>query len=363
MRLWDVEKQVALRTLRGHELEVHSLALLPDSTTLISGAKDGAVFLWDTAAPAARWHISIEPVITWRFAPDSRSVLTLDTAGKITRRSGSNFEEAEVMLEIGEATPRFQRFAFAADAPLSAVCTPEDRVRIFDWKAGRLVRELNPEARNVSVIGFASADQTLLLAYDGPAPQRHALHEWDLNSGKALRSWHPVEPTPLQFALSPDDRQCFVRSANDSVTLIDLESGVERRLPFAAPTTTTPGFSPDGTLLVTPSRAGWARVWDLTTAKPVAELSGFVLGVHSAAFTPDGRRLVTGSGGGEAIRMWDVDGFEPLLTLGAQGTIFAPTRFSPDGNVIGSRNALGQLHLWRAPSQQEIEEAERSGAR
>jgi tripeptide aminopeptidase len=41
-------------TLRSHELEVHRLALLPDRTTLISGAKDGCGAHLDTAAPG--WH-------------------------------------------------------------------------------------------------------------------------------------------------------------------------------------------------------------------------------------------------------------------------------------------------------------------
>jgi WD40 repeat protein len=39
-----------LATLRGHKLEVWSLALLPDNTILISGSKDGSICVWDTTA-------------------------------------------------------------------------------------------------------------------------------------------------------------------------------------------------------------------------------------------------------------------------------------------------------------------------
>jgi WD40 repeat protein len=40
-------------TLRGHRLEVWSLALCPDNTTLVSGSKDGSVCVWDTAPSGA----------------------------------------------------------------------------------------------------------------------------------------------------------------------------------------------------------------------------------------------------------------------------------------------------------------------
>jgi hypothetical protein len=43
-----------------------------------------------------------------------------------------------------------------------------------------------------------------------------------------------------------------------------------------------------------------------------------------------------------------------LLTLASSGVVFAKTDFSPDGNILSSIDALGYLHLWRAPSWEEI---------
>jgi hypothetical protein len=40
--------------------------------------------------------------------------------------------------------------------------------------------------------------------------------------------------------------------------------------------------------------------------------------------------------------------------------MFAMTAFSPDGNALGSKNANGILHLWRAPSWEEIERQEKA---
>ena len=93
--------------------------------------------------------------------------------------------------------------------------------------------------------------------------------------------------------------------------------------------------------------------------RELAVLRGFLLGVQSVAFSPDGTRLATGGGGSkEAIKLWDMESQQELLTLEGQGSLFDSSAFSPDGNLLGSRNRFGLLHVWRAPPWGEIEAAE-----
>jgi len=53
-----------------------------------------------------------------------------------------------------------------------------------------------------------------------------------------------------------------------------------------------------------------------------------------------------------------LESHEEVVTLAGQGSIFRSAAFSPDGNTIGAVNAQGVLHLWIAPSWEEIEAAE-----
>jgi hypothetical protein len=64
-------------------------------------------------------------------------------------------------------------------------------------------------------------------------------------------------------------------------------------------------FSPDGKRIVTASEDATARVWDATIGKAIGELRGHEGRVMSAAFSPDGTRVVTASEDGTA-RIWDV---------------------------------------------------------
>jgi WD40 repeat protein len=81
-------------------------------------------------------------------------------------------------------------------------------------------------------------------------------------------------------------------------------------------------------------------------------------GGHSVAFSPDGRRLAIGDGNEKAIVIWDLESRRQLIALAGQGSIFNGVAFSPDGNVIGSRNDRGDVYLWRAPTFEEIAAAE-----
>ncbi|MGA9451799.1 MAG: serine/threonine-protein kinase [Verrucomicrobiia bacterium] len=91
IRTWDVASRKCLDVLRGHRQEVWRLALLPDDKTLVSGGKDGTVCFWDTSVTHShqlRITLPAENVRNWNFAPDGRSVLTLDQQGQVAQWTG-----------------------------------------------------------------------------------------------------------------------------------------------------------------------------------------------------------------------------------------------------------------------------------
>ena len=54
-RLWNVDDQREVATIRGHSGGVTSIAFSPDGSTLVSGSRDRTILLWDLA------HFNIIP--------------------------------------------------------------------------------------------------------------------------------------------------------------------------------------------------------------------------------------------------------------------------------------------------------------
>ncbi len=342
-------------TLRGHRLEVWSLALGPDNTTLVSGSKDGAVLVWDTAAKR-REQPSVTlpvPVLAWSFLADSRGILALDKQGRVARWQGNDFQQGQPLLELGTNT-----FAacFSADGRFLAAASPGGATQVWDVQQGSLFSEITPQSGGDLPVKFLARSNRLLTQRrkDG------SFREWDVTSGRELRSWQFSGPDRAwKTAFSPDDQWFLALDGEGTGRIRHLAT--KRDTPLELKQVTGTAFSPDGRLLAAVSVLGTGHLYDTATGRRTATLQGFLQGAHSVTFSPDGQRLAIGSNGNEAIKLWDVESLQELLTLKGQGSMFNSVTFSPDGNVLASSNSRGILHLWRAPSFEEIARLEWQG--
>jgi WD40 repeat protein len=99
------------------------------------------------------------------------------------------------------------------------------------------------------------------------------------------------------------------------------------------------------------------ELWSLAAravfgSKTRAVLQGHTDAVLSASFSPDGRRIVTTSKDGTA-RVWDVSGGKEIALLKAHEALKSAL-FSPDGRRIVTTSEDRTAHVWNAESGNEI---------
>ena len=357
IRLWDLSNLTTVpppRVLRGHQDEVHQLALLPDNSTLVSGCKDGSVCFWDTSSRRQQTtRITVPGTFrSWGFDPESQSVVTVAGNGNVARWKGAGFQETEPLFELGTD---LEASLISPDTRWLATQSKQRNLRVWDLHRGALLREwtngISPQP-----FAFLTNGKQLVTMDRGDGVHR----EWDLTTWKETQSWRGAAALDYWCApaFSSDEHRCLTLNGGGEGLIRDMTTGSERNLNLNLGEVMGVTFSPDGKLFAAASGQGFAKLWEATTLQEVATLRGVLLGVHSVAFSPDGRRLAIGSSGIEAIQLWDVESSQELLTLEGVGSVFCRTAFSPDGNVLGSRNDAGLLHLWRAPSWEEIAAAE-----
>ena len=128
-----------------------------------------------------------------------------------------------------------------------------------------------------------------------------------------------------------------IRAADAQLTVL---SGHGDRVYSAA-------YSPDGTRIVTASYDKTARIWNAHTGAQLAILSGHGAGVASAAYSPDGRRIVTASFD-KTARIWDVHTGAQLAVLSGHGDFVLSAAYSPDGTRIVTTSADKTARIWDA---------------
>ena len=77
---------------------------------------------------------------------------------------------------------------------------------------------------------------------------------------------------------------------------------------------TSVAFSPDGRRIVSGSGDHTVTVWDTTTGKKTLTLKGHSEAVFGVSLSPDGRQIVSG-GFDKTVRVWDATTGQETLTL------------------------------------------------
>ena len=367
LQLWDISDSAKLRPegrpLHGPRTDVWCLALLPDQSTLVTGSKDGSVQLWDVSSVRQESETATLPALvhTWRFSSDSRALIALDQLGRVSKWEGNGYQDQHILFSVGT---NILQANFSADARFLVVAPTNGWLEVWDVMRGKIVSQLACTTKRMTFnspgLLFLDSGKKLLVL-----DEENQLHEWDLLSRRDLRSW-PAPHWAITVALSPDERACLSLGRLGShcpASINDLYGQEHRESDLNLACAEDVCFSPDGKLFAVASSFGGAKMWTSSTLQEAVVLpsSTMLTPEFSVCFSSDGKRLAVGGGGGVAVQLYDTESGQQLFALSGEGSMFWPTAFSPDGNILAAMNYHGQVFIWKAPSWEEIAARERGG--
>jgi WD40 repeat protein len=364
IRAWSVMEKRERQRWRGHTGALTGLALSPDQKTLLSCAADSSVRLWDPQGPSRRPAYAALPIPAAPygapFTADSRRLFTASASAPVIVWDVATAGEVERIHALGT---NHLSVALSPDEQWLATGSLDGRIQIWDLRNRSVVAhfQASPMGIPIYALRFLVRDRSLLSLAMVPH-LRVELKRWDAGSWREIPFGASQVAMCYGFAQSSDGRCLALSSEVGPVKLWDLAAD-QLTATFGTEGAFVPAISPDGRLLAAPTFGGGTLVWDIGSRRQIADLDQLVNPTISVAFSPDGKRLVTGSKvGGDlqpALEIWDYVAQRGLLSLHSQGRFTGWTEFSPDGNTLLALSWHGLAELWRAPSWAEIEAAEK----
>ena len=369
--IWDAATGVVIARLLGHRADALSATFSSDSRRVVSTSADQTARVWDSATgqPIGSPLQHLDRVRYAAFSPDGRHVITasLDNTARIWAAPSGQ----PTVMPMTHSGP-IRSAVFSRDGRRIVTASSDKTAQVWDVATARPLGAPVQHQDDVHLVGFSPNGRHFVTASTEMA------RVWDATSSQPLGAPLAYKDGVNSVTFSPDgqviaitsgDRTgrvwnvatgqlvCVLRGAASAdfsadgrhiVTVSDHAARVwaANGQSVAPPLqhrarVTAAAFSPDGRRVITASHDNTARVWDAATGQPVGAVLQHQSGVNAAAFSLDGRRIITASLDGTA-RVWDAATRQPvgapLLHRGPVDT----AAFSSDGRriVTVSENAV-----------------------
>ncbi len=281
-----------LKTLTGHNDGVLALAFSPCGKFLATAGEDNTIRLWDNPDGIQIRSIQAHKgdVRCVAFDPDGDvfASASWDKTIKIWQTS-----DCSTLAEASGHEGPVNCLAFSPDGKLIFSGSDDATIKVFSSPRGALKSTINPEIGDIKALAVSSKG---LLAAGGSE-----LQFLDA-SGKMLKDNDNYLYGIKALAFSPDGKT------------LAAATGMEKRL----------------------------EIWNAETLEEAGSIKDPDW-INCVAFTPDGKRIITG---GSAVKIWDPVSGACLKTLEGHTDEIYAVAVSPDSKYIASASNDKTVKLW-----------------
>jgi WD40 repeat protein/tRNA A-37 threonylcarbamoyl transferase component Bud32 len=352
VRLWDASSGQQVAVLPGHQGGVRGVAFSPDGWQLVScaggwpAAEPGEIKRWDvaTAKELPLFKNTFASTGLVAFRPDGQQLAAMIADTRTALFDVPTGQEAPVLA--GNHGGALTSLAYSPDGKTLATGGFEREVKLWDTATGQKKATFRGFLGSVGGLAFSPDGGTL-----ATVDQQGELKLLNMPSGTVRLDARLSTTKNLKaVAFSPDGELLAVSAsgADRSAEIVVLAAHTLFLLfAFRGHTSTihSLAFRPDGRTLVSSADDGTVKLWDVP-ADVRHDLPQFHRSaVRTLAFSPDGATLATGSGD-HSIKLWDLATARERTTLLGHDDTVRSLAFAPDGKTLASSGLDQTVRLW-----------------
>jgi WD40 repeat protein len=293
VRVWETSTGKAVAVLAGHAGTVHSANISPNGKLVVTASQDNTARVWDvtTGESSGKPLTHTKPLQGAAFGPGAEVVVTRSDDGTARVWNATTGESLAVLPG--------HNAAFSPNAKFVLLAGSDNKAWIWETATRRRLHELRLHTGRVTCVAF-SFDGKLVVtgSVDGTA------RLWSAATGESITELKGPGRPLNRVAFSPDDRY------------VATESGEGGK---------------------------WVWVWDAKTWQSVAELEG-----DRAEFSSTGDRIITIRG--DAALLWKASTGEPLAQPLRGRAEMGSAAFSPDGKSVVTAD-MYDATVWDVPTE------------
>lgn len=314
---YDSVRNMAYNQVGVHSNTVTSVVFGSDPNHYYSSSTDGKILRWDLSNPRAipeTIYSSDKIIQSIEMSNDGKVLMAIFYQKGLALIPTRKDNESDIQVLEDPQPVQTATFLPGERKYLTVAKTGELILKGFDAKSEQVgktalkVNQLKVDEQDGTI--YAGTDEGVLEAWEKPYEVKESPIE-DIMENWRKQSYFGYELGSFAINcldISPDGNTLAIGRDRGDVILWDIpEKELIRIISGHQSTVTDIQYNPKGDLLLTTSRDGTARIWDLTDSRklPII-LDDHDDWVFTGSFNPLGTQVITG-GGDEYIRTWPVD--------------------------------------------------------
>jgi WD40 repeat protein/tetratricopeptide (TPR) repeat protein len=351
-RIWDIATGKQISSSFPHAAALVHASFSLDGERVLTASVDGTARVWkaktgEPMTPLLRHGAAVRGA---SFSPEGGYVLTFGTDRGVRVWHVNTGETVGPALRHAEAV---SNAVFSPDGRYVLTTCSDGTARMWDYRKSE---ETLLALRNGELLRYAAftpaGDGLLTLA-------GRVVRLWDLTVGEAAMP--PVRAKETGLEVYSSDGKRVLRVTDTAVRVYDTQTNqpVGGTLPHKNKVTAA-AFSFDGKRVLTvihqpngDQMEGHVRIWETATGELLGQPLAHPRSVLEASFSRDGRRVLTACQDGKA-RLWDVEKNSLIGEPMDHKQDLSRALFLPDDKRLLTVDVEGGLRLWDASTAEAV---------